>query len=62
MKSLRLLGLAALVSFALASTLLAQSPAITKITVVDTGCIYIVGTSTKLCSVATRNDAHRQRN
>jgi hypothetical protein len=52
MKSLRLLCLAALAPFCLASTLLAQSPTITGITVKDTGCIYTVGTSTKLCSVA----------
>lgn len=52
MKSLRLLCLAALALFLLPSTLLAQSPTITGITVKDTGCIYTVGTSTKLCSVA----------
>jgi hypothetical protein len=52
MKSLRLLCLAALAPFLLASTLLAQSPTITGITVKDTGCIYTVGTSTKLCTVA----------
>jgi hypothetical protein len=52
MKSLRLLCLAALAPFCMTSTMLAQSPTITKITVQDTGCIYTVGTSTKLCSVA----------
>jgi hypothetical protein len=52
MKSLRLLCLAALAPFWLASTMLAQSPTITSITVKDTGCIYTVGSSTKQCSVA----------
>jgi hypothetical protein len=52
MKSLRLLCLAVLAPFYLASTMLAQSPTITGITVKDTGCIYTVGTSTKLCTVA----------
>jgi hypothetical protein len=54
-KSLRLLCLVALASL-LASTALAQSPAITSVTVRDTvkgtACTYNVGSSAKLCSIA----------
>jgi hypothetical protein len=52
MKSIRLFCLAALAPFWLASTVLARSPTITGTTVKDAGCIYTVGSSTKLCSVA----------
>jgi hypothetical protein len=56
MKSLRLLCLVALAPFGLAATMLAQSPAITAVTVKDTAkgtsCNYTVGTTTKPCSIA----------
>jgi hypothetical protein len=52
MKSLRLLFLAAIAPFWLASTTLAQSPTITSVTAKDTRCVYNVGISTKQCSIA----------
>ena len=51
MKSLRLLCLLALASLGLASTMLAQSPTITSVTVKDTACTYKVGSSTRQCSI-----------
>jgi hypothetical protein len=51
MKSLRLLCLVALASLLLASTVLAQSPTITSVTVKDTACTYKVGSSTRQCSI-----------
>jgi hypothetical protein len=51
MKSLCLLCLAAFAPFWLASTMLAQSPAITNVTVKDTACTYKVGGSALQCSI-----------
>ncbi|MGD1216217.1 MAG: hypothetical protein ABR861_14655 [Terriglobales bacterium] len=52
MKSLRLFCLVALAPLWFASTTLAQSPAITSVTVKDTACTYKVGISTSQCSIA----------
>jgi hypothetical protein len=51
MKSLRLICLVALAPLWLASTMLAQSPAITSVTVKDTACTYKAGGSTRQCSI-----------
>jgi len=52
MKPLRLLVLSAIATVFLVSHAFAQAPAITAVTVKDTGCYYKVGVSTRLCSIA----------